>query len=93
MLLRRLFGITDKNYINAIGKAGVIGLHMVSGIAVGTLLGWFLDKWLDTSPWCLVIFMLAGIAAGFRNVYIDTKRLVNEENKDRDNGTPPAAKN
>ena len=76
MLLRKLFKITDPAYLNAISRASTIGLHMVSGIAVGTLIGFFLDKWLGTDPWLLIIFILAGIVAGFKNVYVDTKRLL-----------------
>lgn len=79
MVFRKLvdaFKITDKSYLNALSNAGTIGLHMVSGITVGTLIGYFLDGWLDTSPWLTGIFMVFGIVAGFKNVYVDTKRLV-----------------
>ena len=76
MLLRKLFKIADPAYMNALSRAGTIGLHMVSGIAVGAVIGFFLDKWLGTDPWLTVLFLVAGIIAGFKNVYVDTKRLV-----------------
>lgn len=79
MVFRKLaaaFKITDKSYLNTLSHAGTIGLHMVSGIAVGTLIGYFLDDWLDTFPWLTGIFMVLGIVAGFKNVYVDTRRLV-----------------
>ena len=76
MFLLKLFKVTDKKYLNAISQAGTIGLHMVSGIVVGSLIGYGLDSWLDSSPKCLLIFMAVGIVAGFKNVYVDTKRLV-----------------
>lgn len=76
MFLLKLFHVTDKKYINAMSLAGSIGLHMVSGIVVGTLIGYFLDEWLETSPWLTGIFLILGIVAGFKNVYVDTKRLL-----------------
>ena len=64
---------------DALGRASVIGLHMVSGIIVGTGLGYGLDYWLGTFPWCSGAGLIFGIAAGFRNVWIDTKYLIRQE--------------
>ncbi len=90
MFFKRLLGITDKNYLNALSRAGSIGLHMVSGIAVGALMGYGLDHWLDTKPWGTGIFLIFGIIAGFKNVYLDTKRLVaSQKEEDKNAGTPP----
>ena len=76
MFLQKFFNITDKRYLNALSTAGTIGLHLVSGIAVGTVIGYALDRWLESSPTCLLIFMTIGIVAGFKNVYVDTRRLL-----------------
>ncbi len=85
MLLKKLFNITDPEYLSGLSKAGSIGLHLVSGIIVGTAIGYFLDEWLGTHPWLLMLFMILGIVAGFKNVYVDTKRLADslkeEENR------------
>ena len=55
------------------GQAMSLGIRVmaefVSGVAVGALLGWQLDKWLGTSPFLLIIFLSLGTAAGFWNVY------------------------
>jgi len=91
MLLRKLivaFNITDKSYLNALSRASAIGLHMVSGIAVGTLIGYFLDRWLGTFPWLTGIFMFFGIVAGFKNVYVDTKRLVASQKEEDQTRSP-----
>ncbi len=58
------------------GNIGVIGLHMVSGPLVGVAIGYGLDVWLETGPWCKLIFLLVGIGAGFLNVYRDSRRLL-----------------
>lgn len=45
------------------------GMELVVSIAAGTLIGWGLDRWLGTKPIFLIVFILAGIGAGFMNVY------------------------
>ena len=82
MWLARIFKIQDKSYLNSLSQAGTIGLHMVSGIAVGVLIGYFLDQWLDTSPWLTGVFLVIGIIAGFKNVYVDTKRLIAKQKQE-----------
>lgn len=51
--------------LEAMANTGVIGLHLVSGPAVGFAIGYGLDRWLGTSPWCKLIFLVVGIGAGF----------------------------
>ena len=62
--------------MEALATTGVIGLHLVSGPLVGFAIGYGLDYWLDTGPWCKLCFLLLGIAAGFLNVYRDTQYLL-----------------
>lgn len=66
----------DRDTLSAVGKASVIGLHMVSGVAVGCGLGWLLDWLLGTKPWLLLVFFVLGVAAGFRNVWMDTRIIL-----------------
>lgn len=82
MFLLKLLNITDKRYLNALSQAGTIGLHLVSGIVVGGAIGYGLDKWLETGPTCLLIFLAVGIVAGFKNVYVDTRRLLAAQKKE-----------
>lgn len=49
---------------DSLGRASVMGLHMVSGIIVGCLLGYWLDKWFGTYPWCAGVGLIVGIGAG-----------------------------
>ena len=53
---------------NAMGTAFRISSELVVGIFVGALIGWQLDKWLDTSPVFLLLLFLLGAAAGIWNV-------------------------
>ncbi len=61
---------------------GTIGLHLVSGIIVGTFVGYMLDKFFNTSPWMTIIFFFLGIIAGFYNMYKDAKRYIEKEEKE-----------
>ena len=55
------------------GKAMNLGVRVMSefvaAICVGALLGWQLDIWHGTAPFCLIILLALGTAAGFYNVY------------------------
>jgi len=42
--------------------------ELIAGVVVGALIGWAIDHWLPTSPWGLIVFVLAGFVAGVVNV-------------------------
>ena len=54
-------------------------VEMAAGIAVGTVLGYYLDRWLHTSPWFFIICFFLGAAAGFRNLVRDAMRTEEED--------------
>ena len=56
--------------IKALGLFSTIGLAMALSIVLGALVGYYLDKWLDTSPWLSLVFLGLGIVAAFRNLFI-----------------------
>ena len=47
-----------------------IGITMATCVGLSLLIGTVLDNWLGTSPWFLLIFVLIGIVAAIRNMYI-----------------------
>lgn len=75
------FKIKDKQYWQQLSRASLVGLHLVSGTFVGLLMGYFLDKWLHTKPWLTMIFLFFGIAAGFRNMYQEIKKIQEDDSK------------
>lgn len=52
-----------------------IAVELIAGIAIGVGLGWFLDGWLGTKPWMLLVFTIVGFVAGLMNVIRRAKQL------------------
>ena len=63
-----------------IGTVSSMGISVVLAIAIGVWFGLSLDRWLGTAPWFFWIFLMIGIAAGFKNVYIITRREIKNLN-------------
>lgn len=42
--------------------------ELIGGLAGGALIGWVLDRWLDTAPFLLLGLMFLGIIVAFRNI-------------------------
>jgi len=45
------------------------GIQIVVSILIGFAMGLWLDRWLGTKPWMMLLFIMFGVAAGFLNVY------------------------
>ena len=69
-------------------RAGVIGLHPLSGALVGGAAGYFLWKQFD-APWCFWILLLVGFAAGCLNAFRDIRAMMREEDTDHAAKKPP----
>jgi len=52
----------------AFGQVGSIGLLLAACIFIGTAIGIWLDRWLHTQPWMMLVFLLLGTVAGFYHV-------------------------
>ena len=52
-----------------------MGLEVGLSVVVGFLIGTWLDDWLNTAPWFLIIFGIAGIIAGYRSMFRMVKRM------------------
>ena len=51
-----------------------IATDLVSGVLVGLVGGFYLDKWLGLTPLFTIIFLIIGMAAGFRMVWKEMKK-------------------
>lgn len=75
----------------SLGFLSSLGISMVAATIIGLAMGYYLDRWLGTSPWLTMVFLGFGIAAGFRNLFVlsnrELKRQQREDDKnDAENG-------
>lgn len=59
-----------------IGALSTVGISFVLAMLIGFACGYYLDKWLGTGPWLLLLFTLFGLAAGITNVYRTAGRFL-----------------
>ena len=45
-----------------------LAVELLAGVLVGLSAGYFLDRWLGTSPWLMLLFLFLGAGAGFLNL-------------------------
>ncbi|NBO19022.1 MAG: AtpZ/AtpI family protein [Proteobacteria bacterium] len=67
-------GENADNSPNSVGSGLQVGIELVSGVAVGSFLGFFLDRWLGTMPLFFIVCFFVGAAAGFRNLIRSTRQ-------------------
>ena len=60
-------------------RVSSIGIAMVIAIFGCFYLGRWLDRQLATEPYLTLLFLLIGIAAGFRNMYLLVKRYLKDD--------------
>jgi ATP synthase protein I len=53
---------------SGLGRAFRMSAEFMAGVIAGGGLGWLFDRWLGTSPWGLIVFLMLGFAAGIYNV-------------------------
>jgi len=58
---------TGKRAFNAL-SASSVGLELGLAVVIGLAAGYYLDQYLGTSPWMLLLWLVFGLAAGFRGV-------------------------
>ena len=65
----------DKEPSSSIGTAFKLSTELVSAVAVGTIIGFILDKTFDTKPWLILIFFFVGVITGILNVFKSAKNM------------------
>jgi len=69
-----ILGEEDKGLLKRLVWLSSMGISMVVATFIGLYIGVYLDNVFSTRPWFTIIFLIIGIAAGFRNIYILVKK-------------------
>ena len=64
-----------KHNPSPIGAAFKLSTELVSAVAVGTIIGFILDKTFGTKPWLILIFFFVGVIAGITNVFKSANKM------------------
>ncbi len=62
-----------------------IGLEMGFSVAIGALIGHWLDGKLGTYPWMTAFWSFCGLAAGFRTLYRLAKKYMKSNKNENEN--------
>ena len=57
------------------GLAYAAAISLFAAVVSGLIIGWLLDRWLNTRPWLLVLGVVLGAAAGFYEFIRATSKL------------------
>ncbi len=68
-----------KRAYNAL-SASSVGIELGLSVGIGLLVGYYLDRWLGTEPWLMLLWLVFGLVAGFRGVF----RAVNQADRAAD---------
>ena len=77
----------EKGRLKRHANVASIGINLVAATFIGFFIGLYLDRYFSTTPWLMLIFLLFGIAAGFKNIFVQAKQsglLDDDEDKDGD---------
>jgi ATP synthase protein I len=72
-------GTKNRGTLRGLANFSQIGVTMASSVFVGVMLGKYLDGFLGTSPWLLLIFSLLGVGAAIRVLFNISKDQKDEK--------------
>ena len=53
---------------SAMARGFRLSTELVGGVLVGAGIGWLIDRWVGSTPFGMIVFLLLGFAAGVLNV-------------------------
>jgi ATP synthase protein I len=63
---------------------GTLGIEMGVSLAIGLAIGYYLDRYFKTSPVFTLIFMIFGLIAGMKRLYVLWKKMERDDERDHD---------
>ena len=72
-----------REFFRLLGVASTVGINLVISTFIGFAIGYFLlDRFLNTFPWFTIIFLILGIAAGFKYLFKIVSKMGNDKGSD-----------
>jgi len=75
----------DRKLFRMLGALSTVGITLVVSTVIGYFIGHYLDGRFNTTPWLTLVFLLFGIVAGFKNLYDQTRKLMDLDDKTKKN--------
>lgn len=80
MIIYRMEKKEDRRrFWRLVGTLSLVGINLVVATFIGFAIGYGLDRLFGTSPWLTIIFLILGIIAGFRNLFLVALREIKKE--------------
>ena len=64
--------------VSPLGVAMKMGTEFVAAVFVASFIGFYIDKWLETTPIFIIIFFIIGSVAGIFNV-VRSAKMINKD--------------
>lgn len=74
-----------RDVIKSLLNYSSLGLEMGLSVAIGIGIGYFLDSYFKTYPYLTIIFMLFGIVAAMKTIFMLLKKIERENREDERN--------
>jgi ATP synthase protein I len=71
----------SKSSVGSLGALSAVGIAFVLAVLFGFAIGYFLDRWLGTSPLFVIVFFFFGVAAGIINVVRTVNAVTRDEKR------------
>ena len=67
--------VRKKKIIKQGAQLIVLGFELAAPVVVGLFAGYFLDRWLNTQPWLMMLGVMAGFLYGLKTLFSMLKRM------------------
>lgn len=78
-----------KAFFRELAKYSALGLEMALSVVIGMGIGYYLDRWLGTEPWLMIVWIALGFAAGVRSLYRAAVRSGKDLERDEEERRKP----
>ena len=69
---------TNDKTVSPLGVAMKMGTEFVAAVFVASFIGFYIDKWLETTPIFIIIFFIIGSVSGIFNV-VRSSKMINKD--------------